>query len=153
MAIAKRTDSASTSDDKTSTTAPVSYVNPLAAGIGASGMDIARQNAKSCIEGYIMMQGSSMGRQHRAGYDERKYRLATEYLKDGTESELLTSEADIRGISVKDLATLIKGKGEEADKIEIWRIAIRFAIDKAETKGEILRILGDNNVPTTTLTM
>jgi hypothetical protein len=76
----------------------------------------------------------------RAKYVQ-KLTEATTYLRDGTESDLLKREAEIRGIPIAALATMITQMGVPSDDMELDRTRANLAIDGANDHSGVLVVL------------
>lgn len=77
---------------------------------------------------------------HRHAAHARKREVASLVIGGGTPPEAFQKEADMRGLSVVDLAKLILSKECDLDRMELHRQKVLANIDAAQTVDELEKV-------------
>lgn len=86
--------------------------------------------------------GIATANAHRDHVHARKRADAQIVADGGAPSELLSAEAEMRGVAVHELAALIVSKPDTVAARELERQRIMLAVDRAASKDELAALLG-----------
>lgn len=112
-------------------------------------LEMKREEAKRIVRaqlfrGYQDNTGENSAVQQRL--HERKILMAFNHVQGLPTSELLSTEAQMRGLTIDALAAAILAKAAELNTLELERVRINIAIDACQRVSDIGKLMIDERI-------